>query len=236
MMLSIHRFKSPYTRPLKTQGSQGRLAHAVVKQVTDPREAEREYNMLRVANHERVLHAELAPCVLTFPLADCDLLTLLKTRRVEPEATWRILADLRDALFVIHSRGIVHRDVKLENVLIFGERAKLGDFGFATFIEPGEILSEICGTPGYVAPEILNREPYDQKVDVFSFGVCCFAACTRNMPFGKHGPREKIPSPGKEVWDALDVSDARRAAVESSLRLRPSERPSSLDLARLTLI
>ena len=233
MMLSV--FKSPYTKPLKTQGSQGRLAHAVVKQVTDPRDAEREYNMLRVANHERVLHAELAPCVLTFPLADCDLLTLLQAGPVQPDAIWRFLADLRDALYVIHSRGIVHRDIKLDNVLIFGERAKLGDFGFATFIEPGEILTEIRGTPGYVAPEILSREPYDQKVDVFSFGVCCFAACTRHMPFNKKGPTAEIPSPVKAVWDALDISDARRTAVDASLRFRPSERASSLDLARISL-
>jgi serine/threonine protein kinase len=234
-MLSIHMFRSPYTKPLSTQGSQGRLAHAVVKQMTDPREAEREYKMLRMANHERVLHAELAPCVLTFPLADGDLLSLLQAGPVQPEKLWRFLADLRDAIYVVHSRGIVHRDVKLENVLIFGERAKLGDFGYATFIEPGEILFATRGTPGYVAPEIFNREPYDQKVDVFSFGVCCFAACASVMPFDKRGPRAQIPAPAQRIWDSLDISEVRRGAVEASLLFSPSDRVSSGYLARLTL-
>jgi serine/threonine protein kinase len=191
--------------------------------------------MLRVATHERVLHAEHAPCVLTFPLADGDLLSLLQKGPVKQDVVWRLLADLREAIFVIHSRGIVHRDIKLENVLIFGDRAKLGDFGYATFIEPGEILTETRGTPGYVAPEILRREPYDQKVDVFSFGVCCFAACTSRMPFDKHGPQPQIPSPGREVWDALDLTTARREAVETALRFSPSDRASSLELTRLRL-
>ena len=226
---------SPFTKMLATQGSQGRLALAVVKETRDPREAAREYDLLRVASHERVIHAEYAPGVLTFPLADCDLLSLLQAGPMAPAAAWRFLADLRDALVVIHARGIVHRDVKLENVFVFGERAKLGDFGYATFIEPGEILTETRGTPGYVAPEILSREPYDHKVDVFSFGVCCFAACTGSMPFDKRGPRAQIPSPRKESWDALDISDARRTAVETSLRFAPSRRASSLDLELLAL-
>ena len=226
---------SPFTKLLATQGSQGRLALAVVKETRDPREAEREYTLLRAAQHDRVIHAEYAPGVLTFPLADCDLLSLLQSGPMAPAAAWRFLADLRDALVVIHRLDIVHRDVKLENVLVFGERAKLGDFGYATFIEPGEILTEARGSNGYVAPEILSRQPYDHKVDVFSFGVCCFAACTRSMPFDSRGPRAQIPSPAKELWDALDISDPRRTAVETSLRFAPSRRASSLDLEQLAL-
>ena len=224
--------KSQYARPLAAQGSEGRVAHAVVKL---SRDAGREYRMIRAATHARVVHADHAPGLLIMPAADCDLLSLLQAGPVAPEQTWRLLADLRDAIFAIHTRGIVHRDVKLENVFVFGERAKLGDFGYATFIEPGEILTETRGTPGYVAPEILSREPYDHKVDVFSFGVCCFAACTGSMPFDKRGPRAQIPSPRKESWDALDISDARRTAVETSLRFAPSRRASSLDLELLAL-
>lgn len=205
------------------------MAHAVVK---ISRDAAREYRMLRAATHPRVVHADHAPGVLIMPAADCDLLSLLQKGPVAPEAAWRLLADLRDAIFAIHTRGIVHRDVKLDNVLIFGDRAKLGDFGYATFIEPGEILTEARGTPGYVAPEILRREPYDQKVDVFSFGVCCFAACTSRMPFDHRGRAARA---SHEAWGALPLSDLRRGAVEAALRLSPADRASSTQLARLKL-
>jgi serine/threonine protein kinase len=220
---------SPYARPLKTQGSEGRVAHAVVKL---SRDAAREYRMLRAATHARVVHADHAPGVLIMPSADCDLLSLVQAGNLAPERTWRLLADLRDAVFAIHTRGIVHRDVKLENVLVYGDRAKLGDFGYATFLKRGATLTETRGTPGYVAPEILRREPYDHKVDVFSFGVCCFAACSKRMPFDKRGPAAPIP---KRAFDALGLADARRSAVETALILSPSDRASSLDLARLRL-
>jgi serine/threonine-protein kinase len=222
---------SPYARPLKTQGAEGRVAHAVVKL---SRGAEREYRMLRAATHARVVHADHAPGMLIMPAADTDLLALVQAGPLEPKRAWRLLADLRDAVFAIHTRGIVHRDVKLENVLVYGDRAKLGDFGYATFLKRGETLTETRGTPGYVAPEIMRREPYDHKVDVFSFGVCCFAACTRQMPFDKRGPRARIP--GIARLDALDLTDARRTAVESALRFSAADRASSLDLARLRLL
>lgn len=224
--------KSQYARPLAAQGSEGRVAHAVVKL---SRDAGREYRMIRAATHARVVHADHAPGVLIMPAADCDLLSLLQKGPVPPEQTWRLLADLRDAIFAIHTRGIVHRDVKLENVLVYGDRAKLGDFGYATFLKRGETLTEARGTPGYVAFEILRRKPYDHKVDVFSFGVCCFAACAKVMPFDERRVLERVRSDAQRVWDALDLTDARRRAVDSALRFAPSDRASSLDLARLKL-
>lgn len=85
------------------------------------------------------------------------------------------------SLSQIHQRKIIHRDLKPENILIedgiHSNRIKIADFGLATY--DSTILSDFlyrkCGTPGFLAPEILsNKEPYklyDQKVDVFSAGV-----------------------------------------------------------------
>ena len=63
-----------------------------------------------------------------------------------------------DALKHCHSMGVVHRDIKPENILLDQDyNVKLTDFGFAKLLQPGERLYDVCGTPGYLAPELLRR-------------------------------------------------------------------------------
>ncbi|KAI3856645.1 hypothetical protein MKW92_004957 [Papaver armeniacum] len=89
-----------------------------------------------------------------------------------------------------HGRGIVHRDIKLENIFLATEEddqcpdIRLGDFGFATYIKPGQKLNKACGSLYYIAPEMLDRNPvYDQAVDVWSAGVVLFCLFSGNPPF-----------------------------------------------------
>ena len=78
----------------------------------------------------------------------------------------QFLVPIVDALNYCHSLGIVHRDIKLENLLITQKKGfsqkivKVSDFGFARFILEDRQASTVCGTPGYLAPEILNRKAY----------------------------------------------------------------------------
>ena len=60
---------------------------------------------------------------------------------------------------------------------------KIGDFGFAVKLQPGESCSKRVGSKGYTAPEVLKGEPYDFKCDVFSFGCMLFAMVTADLPF-----------------------------------------------------
>ena len=63
-----------------------------------------------------------------------------------------------DALKHCHSMGVVHRDIKPENILLDQDyNVKLTDFGFAKLLQPGERLYDVCGTPGYLAPELRRR-------------------------------------------------------------------------------
>ena len=90
-----------------------------------------------------------------------------------------LMKKLLGALSYMHVRGIMHRDIKPENLILKDAdndwNVKIADFGLATTVNPnGEYLFKRCGTPGYVAPEVLADAKYDQKVDVFSAGVILY--------------------------------------------------------------
>lgn len=99
----------------------------------------------------------------------------------------RLFTQVLSAVEHCHAHGIVHRDMKLENILIDKDgNAKLTDFGFAGFFDPDSDnrLHEWCGSPPYAAPEIFLGSPYyGPEIDVWSLGVVLFAMCTGTLPF-----------------------------------------------------
>jgi len=107
-----------------------------------------------------------------------DLFDHLMTYGVYKERNASVLiANILKAMKYLHKRGIIHRDIKPENIIVkstFDDSdIKISDFGLATF-KDSKFLFTRCGTPGYVAPEVLNDEPYDEKVDIFSVGVILY--------------------------------------------------------------
>ncbi|XP_050686074.1 serine/threonine-protein kinase SIK2-like isoform X4 [Eriocheir sinensis] len=89
------------------------------------------------------------------------------------------------ALRYCHRRGIVHRDLKAENLLLDKDlNIKLADFGFSNFYTPGVLLSTWCGSPPYAAPELFEGKEYDgPKADVWSLGVILFVLVCGYLPF-----------------------------------------------------
>lgn len=85
----------------------------------------------------------------------------------------------------IHSLGIAHRDLKLENILIGdGGVVKLGDFGFSRELANRELMQTQCGSPIYAPPEIVEHKEYDgRKADMWSLGVCIFAIVSGTAPW-----------------------------------------------------
>jgi serine/threonine protein kinase len=94
------------------------------------------------------------------------------------------MLQLLDAVSCMHKKGIVHRDLKIENILFDQDlNLKVADFGFAAF-ENINKLNDYCGTKTYMAPEIKRGKTYDGKqVDVFSLGVILFILVQGIFPF-----------------------------------------------------
>jgi serine/threonine protein kinase len=91
------------------------------------------------------------------------------------------------AVRYLHDFGIVHRDLKLENVMMSDTsnlaKPKIVDFGLAKIIGPNETADEPFGTLGYVAPEVLRKKPYTFSCDVWSIGCILYALLSGSLPF-----------------------------------------------------
>lgn len=88
-----------------------------------------------------------------------------------------VIRPIVDAIRYCHSLGIVHRDLKPENLLYESTHPdsaiKITDFGLARFVQ-GELATTACGTPNYVAPEIIEGKGYDKEVDYWSIGIILY--------------------------------------------------------------
>jgi len=89
----------------------------------------------------------------------------------------------------MHSKNIVHRDLKPENILMGKDGyAKLTDFGFAKIIEPGARTYTLCGTPEYIAPEVLLNKGHGKPVDWWTLGILCYEMIVGQPPFCDEEP------------------------------------------------
>ncbi|KAF8011441.1 hypothetical protein BT93_J1914 [Corymbia citriodora subsp. variegata] len=112
---------------------------------------------------------------------------LIKNRRrkLAFKVVIQLALDLARGLSYLHSKKIVHRDVKTENMLLDKTRTlKIADFGVARIeaSNPHDMTGE-TGTLGYMAPEVLNGSPYNRKCDVYSFGICLWEIYCCDMPY-----------------------------------------------------
>lgn len=125
-----------------------------------------------------------------------DLFDYLKTRsfRLPEERARDISLQLTLAVQFLHTFGIVHRDIKLENVMMTdtSDRSapKLADFGLAKMVGPSEKADEPFGTLGYAAPEVLRKEPYGPACDLWSLGCISYALLCGALPFDHESQRE----------------------------------------------
>ena len=97
--------------------------------------------------------------------------------KFSPKQVKTIMRDLLSAVSYIHSQGVIHRDIKLENILMTRTHdpleVKLTDFGFASVLDENHMFKDSLGSPNYMAPELILKKEYNEKVDVWACG-CVF--------------------------------------------------------------
>ncbi|XP_077005994.1 serine/threonine-protein kinase PLK3 isoform X2 [Tamandua tetradactyla] len=147
---------------------------------------------------------------------------------LEPEVRY-YLRQILSGLKYLHQRGILHRDLKLGNFFITENmELKVGDFGLASRLEPPEQRKKtICGTPNYVAPEVLLRQGHGPEADVWSLGCVMYTLLCGSPPFETADLKETYRCI-KQVHYTLPASLSlpARQLLAAILRASPRDRPS----------
>jgi len=168
-----------------------------------PEEAERykrEVSILRALNHPNLvlfLGACLEPklCMVSEFMFGGSLFDLLYKKKKIPDHSKRcVLAlDIAKAMAFLHNHNppIVHRDLKSLNILLDekGEHAKVGDVGLAVGIGKGELKGAV-GTYSWMPPEMMKGQPYNEKADVYSYGLVLYEMVTGKLPFSGMPPQQ----------------------------------------------
>lgn len=154
-------------------------------------------------------------------------------------AIWQIITGIH----YLHEHNIVHRDIKLENILVAQKsplRLQLTDFGFANYVDPSSDapardLNSLVGTGSYMAPEVIDGSGHGTPVDVFAAGVVMFRLLAGHMPFRAISLRESYELAlaeradfGSKNWEK--VSSTARMLCRAMLAADPSRRPSAQEV------
>ncbi|XP_030004443.1 calcium/calmodulin-dependent protein kinase type 1D [Sphaeramia orbicularis] len=144
-----------------------------------------------------------------------------------------LIRQVLDAVNYLHRMGIVHRDLKPENLLYFNpqdeSKIMISDFGLSKMEGSGDVMSTACGTPGYVAPEVLAQKPYSKAVDCWSIGVIAYILLCGYPPFYDENDSklfEQILKADYEFdapyWD--DISDSAKDFISRLMEKDPAKR------------
>ncbi|XP_074039794.1 serine/threonine-protein kinase unc-51 isoform X5 [Leptinotarsa decemlineata] len=128
-----------------------------------------------------------------------DLADYLAKKGTLDEETIRLfLVQLAGAIKALYAKGVVHRDLKPQNILLAHDhkdpkpheiRLKIADFGFARFLQDGVMAATLCGSPMYMAPEVIMSLQYDAKADLWSLGTIIFQCLVGKAPFQASTPQ-----------------------------------------------
>ncbi|KAM9148328.1 serine/threonine-protein kinase 33 isoform 3-T9 [Pangshura tecta] len=215
---------------------------------------EREVSILKRVNHEHIIHLEEVfetpkRMFLVMELCeDGELKEILHRKGCFTEnETRHIIQSLASAIAYLHKKDIVHRDLKLENILVKSSETdeenemklniKVTDFGLAVQKAGGSesMFQSTCGTPTYMAPEVISAHDYSQQCDIWSIGVIMYMLLCGDPPFIASS-EEKLFELIKKgelhfinpIWQT--VSEAAKHVLQLLLRVDPAHRITANEL------
>ncbi|KAF5901968.1 serine/threonine-protein kinase ULK2 isoform X1, partial [Clarias magur] len=167
----------------------------------------KEIKILKELQHENIValyDVQETPNFVFLVMEFCnggDLADYLQAKGILREDTLRVfLQQIAAAMRVLNSKGIIHRDLKPQNILlsysgrkkssVSGIRIKIADFGFARYLQSNMMAATLCGSPMYMAPEVIMSQNYDAKADLWSIGTVIYQCLVGKPPFQANSPQD----------------------------------------------
>ena len=169
-------------------------------------------------------------CLIMQIASKGQLYSIIKRlKRLDQRTAAQYMREVISAIKYLHTRNppIIHRDIKPENILLDQEgRCKLADFGWSNFDVGDKFRDTYCGTPEYLAPEMITKSGHNESVDIWALGVLLFEMLTGRTPFNYTGDRIQLFNNIKTlriVWTD-DFPQLAKDLVGKILRLNPKDR------------
>ncbi|VFV23235.1 serine threonine-protein kinase [Lynx pardinus] len=215
---------------------------------------EREVNILKSVKHKHIIHLEQVfetpkKMYLVMELCEDGELKEILDRKghfSENETRW-IIQSLASAIAYLHNKDIVHRDLKLENIMVKSSftddnnemnlNIKVTDFGLAVKKQGRNeaMLQTTCGTPIYMAPEVINAHDYSQQCDIWSIGVIMYILLCGEPPFLASSEEKLFELIRKgelhfedPIWDS--ISDCAKSVLKQLMKVDPAHRITAKEL------
>ena len=149
------------------------------------------------------------------------------------------IKQLCSALNYIHSKNILHRDLKSRNIFLdVKNNAKLGDFGIAKVLEhTGDFAKTMVGSPFYLSPEICNGVPYDEKTDIWSLGCVFYEMCTLTPAFNGNNMGNVVMKILMQKQQPIPRTYSKELSklIDSMLQKEPSDRPNLSEILDMNI-
>eukprot|EP01135_Chromosphaera_perkinsii_P009552 Nk52_evm2s1810 gene=Nk52_evmTU2s1810 len=170
-------------------------------------------------------------------LCDTELYSYLRNmgRKLRESEAREFLKQIVEGISYLHSFGIIHRDLKLSNLLVTGDKKiKIADFGLAAKLKNvDETRKTMCGTPNFIAPEIVQHQPHGLQADVWSLGCILYTMLVGNPPFERKNVKDTLARVQKGEYSIpSSVSPAAQDLIQHLLQADPTKRPSLQTILR----
>jgi serine/threonine protein kinase len=164
------------------------------------------------------------------------ILSKQKTKSFDATTVAHFIKDLICSIYYLHNMDppIIHRDIKPENVLLSeNNKIKLTDFGWSNYIEDTSVRSTYCGTPVYLAPEMIKETGHGESLDIWCIGILMFELLTGNIPFQANDQQTLNANilKNKICWPK-DMDLSAKDLISKILKTDPAERISHTDMLK----